>query len=124
MAHSVRINYNTPLPGGGKNASGLAVNGKRLVGGRINISSYTASGEVITPLEFGLDVIDQIFFNVESVNNAATVFGASAPGLANYDRTAQRVVVISDATTANVTGEAAVVRFLAIGDSNATSDLV
>lgn len=124
MAHSVRINYNTPLPGGGKNASGLAVNNKRLVGGRINISSYTASGEVITPLEFGLDVLDQIFFNVESVNDAVTEFAAATPGWANYDRTAQRVVVISDATTANATGEAAVIRFLAIGDSNASPDLV
>jgi len=124
MAHSVRINYNTLLPGGGRNAAGLAVNGKRLVGGRINITSYTASGEVITPLEFGLDVLDQIFFNVESVNNAATEFAAATPGWANYDRTAQRVVVISNATTANVTGEAAVIRFLALGDSNASPDLV
>lgn len=124
MAHSVRINYNTPLPRGGMNASGIAVSNKRLVGGRIDITSYTAGGEVITPLEFGLDVLDQIFFNVESVNDAATVFGASAPGWANYDRTAQRVVIISDATTAVVTGEDAVVRFLAIGDSNASPDLV
>jgi len=123
MAHSVRINYNTPLPGGGKNASGLAVNGKRLVGGRINISSYTALGEVITPLEFGLDVLDQIFFNVESVNNAATDFGQATPALANYDRTAQRVVVVTDGSTANVTGQAAVVRFVALGDSNAAADL-
>lgn len=123
MAHSVRINYNTRLPAGGKDSAGVAKNNKRLVGGRINITSYTAGGEVITPLEFGLDVLDQIFFNVESVNNAVTEFAAANPGWANYDRTAQRVVIISDATTANVTGQAAVVRFLAMGDSNATPDL-
>lgn len=124
MAHSVRINYKTLLPGSGRNASGVAVNGKRLVGGRINITSYTASGEVITPLEFGLDVLDQIFFNVETVNDAPTEFAAATPGWANYDRTAQRVVVISNATTANSTSQAAVIRFLAVGDSNAAPDLI
>lgn len=124
MAKTVRISYKTALPAGGKTASGVSVNNKTLVGGRINVTSYTAAGEPLSAADVGLETIDHIFFNVESVNNAVTEFAAANPGWANYNRTNATMVVISDATTANVTGQAAVVRFLALGDSNAAADLI
>ena len=117
MAKTVRIFTKTALLGSGKDQSGVAVNRKAMVTGRIVLTSYTASGEPLTANDLGLDTIDVFVGNVESLNDAATVPASATIGLTGYDRTSQLLIINTTGTTANTTSQAAVVRFAAWGDS-------
>jgi len=119
MAKSVKTFKKSRVESGGFNSSGNAQNNKLEVVGELNITAYTAAGEPLTPSDVGLSTIDFIDFDVRSVNDAATVPVATAIPLAAYDQTGQRVIIIIDhgTDTPVTTGEAAVVRFRAVGDS-------
>lgn len=124
MAYNITITFKSPLLGGGKNQSGVAVNNKTIVSGRINITSYATGGEVIRPTDIGLDNIDEIFFNAESFNDVATVPAAATIGVVGYIRSTSKMLINTTGTTENSSTEDAVIRFMAIGDSSAAPDLL
>lgn len=125
MAKTVKVLSRTTKNKGGFDSNGVAKQDKVEVSGIINVSSYTANGEPLSAADVGLATIDTIHFDVESVNNAGTVPVATAIPLAAYDRTGARVIIVSDhgTDTPVVTGEAAVVRFVATGDSAHVAEL-
>lgn len=110
--------FNLPL-GAGHNVDGSVSNDKVIVGGQINITSYTASGEPLRPHDLGLSTIDYIGLDARSVNDAVTEPVASAMILAGYDDVQQLLVIVGDhdGNTPVVTGEDANVRFLAVGSA-------
>ena len=124
MAYNITTTFKSPLASGGLAQSGVAVNNKVMVAGRINVTSYATGGEVIRPCDIGLENIDEIFFNAESFNNAATVPAAATIGVVGYDRTLSKMVVNTTGTTENSNTQDAVIRFMAIGDDAAAPDLL
>lgn len=123
MAYTVRTTYRSPLLGGGRTQSGLAVNNKTLVAGVITVSSYTTGGETVNPQDLGLETMDEIFFNTRTLNNAATVPAAATIGLGAYNRTLNKMILNTTGTTEVTSTQAAVVGFLAIGDSAGAPEL-
>lgn len=125
MAQTIKILSRDRLEGGGFNTAGVAKNLKERVVAEVTVTVWTANGEPLTPNDLGLETIDDIQFDVVSVNDAATVPIATAIPLAAYDRTGQRVICISDhgTDTPVVTGEAAVYRCVAFGDSARAPEL-
>jgi hypothetical protein len=117
MAYNVTTTYRSPLLAGGKSSTGAAVQNKTLIFGVINVTSYTTGGETVNPQDFGLETIDQLLFNVRTLNDAATVPAAATIGLAGFNRTLNKMIVNTTGTTEVTSGEDAVVGFLAIGDS-------
>jgi hypothetical protein len=123
MAYNITTTFRSPLAIGGRDQSGVAVNGKVMVAGRINVTSYTTGGEVVRPCDIGLVTIDEIFFNAESFNNNATVPAAATIGVVGYIRSSSKMLVNTTGTTQNSSTEDAVIRFLAIGDDASAPDL-
>lgn len=124
MAYNITTTFRSPLTSGGRAQSGVAVNNKVMVAGRINVTSYTTGGEVIRPTDIGLENIDEILFNAESFNDLATVPAAATIGLIVYDRKLSKMVVNTTGTTEVTNTEDAVVRFMAIGDDASAPDLL
>jgi hypothetical protein len=60
MATDVKIRFRSFLPGGGFNSAGAAKQGKTRVVGVVSVTSYTAGGEPLAPVDVGLSVIDSI----------------------------------------------------------------
>lgn len=125
MAKNVRVTFKGTVPGVGQTTAGIAINKKTLVAGRIGVTSYTASGESLLPEDLGLETVDVLTLDVESVNNAATVPASGAIPLAAWDRSSNLLIVNIDhgADTAVTTGQACVVRFVAVGDSSLAPEL-
>lgn len=123
MAYNVTTTYKSPLLGGGRSQSGAAVHNKTVVAGVINVTSYTTGGEVVNPQDLGLETLDEIFFNVRTLNDAATVPAAATIGLAAYNRTLNKMIVNTTGTTEVTSTQDAVVGFLAIGDSAGAPEL-
>jgi len=125
MAYNITTTFKSPIESGGRGGrDGIGVSNKVMISGRINITSYTATGEVILPSDFGLRNIDSIYFNAESFNNAATKLLAATIGRVGYNTGLSKVVIATTGTTANTTSQAAVVRFLAIGDDGTVGNLL
>lgn len=123
MAYNITTTFKSPLSIGGRDQSGVAVNGKVMVAGRVNVTSYATGGEVIRPCDIGLLTIDEIFFNAESFNNAATVPAAATIGVVGYIRSTSKMLINTTGTTENSNTQDAVIRFMAIGDDAAAPDL-
>ena len=120
MAQDIKVLGRSRLPGGGFNTTGVASNSKIQVWAEVKITAYSANGESLTPIHLGLSSIDSIHFDVVSVNNAATVAVIGAMPRAQYERTSQQVIILSDPNAGDtqvVTNEAAVYRVMAIGNS-------
>lgn len=113
MAKTVQILGRTYLPGPGWTTSGVPKQGKTMTWGHVNISSYTAGGEPLTPNDVGLTTVDFLQANVVSV--AGTEIG-TVEASAVYQYTSQELVVF-EAAANEVDTEAAVCRFFAVGDS-------
>lgn len=109
---------NLPL-GSGHNVDGSTSNDKVIVGGQINITSYTASGEPLRPHDLGLSTIDFIGLDVRSVEDAVTEPVSGAIPMAAYSDVLQVLVINIDhgADTPVTTGADANVRFLAVGSA-------
>jgi len=124
MAKNVREAYRLNLPGGGTTETGASVNGKVLVSGWIFVTSYTSGGEPLSPTDLGLTEIDFLGLDVRRVNDAGTEPAATIQPIAAYDDVLDLLVILSNSNsaTANVTGEDAEVRYLAVGDA-VTADL-
>lgn len=123
MAYNVTTTYRSPYLAGGRNQAGAAVRNKTLVAGVVNVTAYTTGGETVNPQDLGLETMDEIFFNVRTMNDAATVPAAATIGLAAYNRTLNKMIVNTTGTTEITSGEDAVVGFLAIGDSAGAPEL-
>jgi hypothetical protein len=112
MAKTVAILGRSYLPGPGFNTSGTPKQGKTQTWGVVTISSYTASGEPLTPNDLGLTAIDFVQFNVDKIDGADL---GHAEGSAVYQYTNQKVSVFEAA--ADQADTSAVLRFMATGDS-------
>lgn len=123
MAFNVTTTYKSPILGGGRNQSGLAVRNKVMVAGVVNVTSYTTGGETVNPQDLGLETLDSIYFNVRSMNNALTEPLAATIGLAGYNRTLNKLMVNTTGTTEVTSTQKAIIGFLAIGDAAGAPEL-
>lgn len=60
MASDVKIRFHQYLPGSGRDSSGDPKQGKTRVTGVVSVTSYTAGGEPLTPIDLKLTTIDTI----------------------------------------------------------------
>lgn len=123
MAHSVRITFQSDLPGTGFNNTGTAVNKKRLAIGQVHCTNVTSGLESVTEAELGFTTIDFIKVNVRSASGADAVPAKTATTSvhADWDDVNKRLVISDIAAagdrTAITNGEDPIVEFLAFGDS-------
>jgi hypothetical protein len=128
MATTVQLLGKQNLPGGGFDSSGVPKQNKRFVWGIITATAFTIAGEPLTPDDVGLSTIDAILFDVQSMADTPVVPSNEVNYHANYDRTNQKIIVThsvvsTDAVTAEA-NEAAVIRFVAFGDSAEAGELL
>lgn len=121
MAIDVRTLSRTTLHETGRTASGAVSNTKTMVTGDLDITTYTASGEPIVAADFGLTVIDAIFFEV--LDSDGTVTSVSQLINITYDRTNELLLIWDGNAGVTVTGSNAQARFLAFGDSSTAPEL-
>lgn len=126
---SVKIFFKTNLPGAGFSSSGIPKQGKVVVCGEFNITTttgYTADGVTVNPKDIGLETIDILIPAPVSINDAATVSLDAQILHANYNSVGSKLVIstIGTAAAGTTAGQAAVVRFLAVGDTAAAPALV
>lgn len=120
MAQDVKVLGRSRLPGGGFNTIGKASNSKETVWAEVKITAYTSGGELLTPIHLGLSSFDDIQFDVVSVEDDATVAVVGAMPRAQYERTAEIVIILLDPNAGDTqvtTNQAAVYRVMATGDS-------
>jgi len=104
----------------GRTVDGAQKNNKAIVWGRINVKSYTADGESLTPKELGLETVDWAQFEVQSVNDAVTVPTTTVIPTAVWIRSTNLLVInvnMALNTVQNTTSQDAVVNFQAAGDA-------
>ncbi len=126
MAFNIKTLSRFTVPGGGYTTAGVAKNNKTVVIGQMSITSYTTGGEVVSPASVGLDAIDFLTaLDIRTVNNAATEPAATAIPLSAYIQSTNKLLIIidHDTNTEVNSGEAASLRFLAVGDSGTVADL-
>ncbi len=123
MAIDVRTLSHTPLTVGGFTLTGVVSNAKTMVTGDIDITgtSYTASGEPLTPKDLGLDTIDFITFDIVDVDG--TVAAVNQHMRATYDFTAEQLLLWDGNVAASEADDGGQVRFIAFGDSAAAPEL-
>lgn len=114
MAIDVRIRSITSLPSGGKTIGGVAAPQKAMVVGDIDVTSYTANGEPVSPADLGLTTVDGLFITVVDVDGTGP--GATQICEGNYVRTTN-LLVLSDGTVNADPNTSAQVRFVAVGDT-------
>lgn len=117
MARTVKINARYRPQMGGFTTSGTPRQGKEMVWGLIDITSYTTNGETIAPTDLGLTTIDHVSFTVKSVAGADVA--ATAEASAVYRPVADLLLVFASAATQVTSTNAAEVTFFACGDSAA-----
>jgi len=117
---STKIWFKSPLLGAGRDSTGRAVRNKTLVSGQLRFT-YTTTGEPMTPDKFGLETVDQVFFNPVSYNAVVPV--AATILIAEYNRSTETIQCVTTGTTEAGSGHACIVNFLAIGDSGAAPEL-
>jgi hypothetical protein len=121
MAFDVTTRSITSLTGGGKTIGGVASNNKAVVVGDIDITSYTAAGEVISAQDLGLTTLDVLLVSVVDVDGSAPA--ATQICEANYDRTTDKLL-LSDGTVNADPNTSGQVRFVAFGETASAPDLV
>lgn len=121
MAIDVRTLSRTPLALSGRTSTGAVSNTKTMVTGDIDITTYTANGEPLAAADFGLTVIDAVFFEV--LDSDGTVASVSQIFNITYDRTNELLLIWDSNGGVTVTTSNAQVRFLAFGDSAAAPEL-
>jgi hypothetical protein len=116
----VKIHFKTAIPGGGYTDAGAAKNQKTLVIGELT-GTYVASGYVVKPQDFGLDVIDHISFTCELINAVAGT--AAEPKYAFRDVTNGTIFHMDLDNQEATAGQATVATFFAVGDGAAAPEL-
>lgn len=66
---NVKIRGESPLAGAGFSASGTPVQGKRMVWGRIEVTSYAAAGMDLELLDFRLESLDYLHLQVLTIDD-------------------------------------------------------
>ena len=122
MAKSVKVRSRFSIPGTGFTSAGVAVQNKTIVVAEVDITTYTSGGEPLTAADLGLETIDALLVDVNTIDGSeaatATFF------LASYARTTGLLQLSEDAATASaVADSAANVRVVAIGDSATVANL-
>jgi hypothetical protein len=100
--------------GTGTGLTGQPSNRKIRVTAFINVSSYTANGEILAPLD--LDLLSMDFCEVNVLTVAGAVPTAAAPLTAVWDRSHQKIIVNTTHGTESP-GSAATLTVEAIGDT-------
>jgi len=77
----------------GRDKDGAIKNGKVLVWGHIDVTSYTTGGETVAPKDIGLSTIDFITFDVRTVNDADTPPSDGVTFGANYIQSSNKVII-------------------------------
>jgi hypothetical protein len=127
MTHTVKILHRSHIPGtAGFDASGNPKQGKVRVIGEIDITSYTAAGEVIKKYKMGVENVDVVKFESKEFVSTATLFRLFA-----YDRTNEKLIgyavdtaggtgdELAPATTSSDLG---IIAFEVIGDAAARTE--
>lgn len=118
MANDVKIRFRSFLPGGGRDSSGNAKQGKTRVVGEISVTSYTKGGENLAPVDVGLTTIDAINLRVHDQTSHPS---AQEQRQALYNQTNDQFYLITVSSAgvpieyANAATET--VEFVAEGDS-------
>jgi hypothetical protein len=114
MAKTVEIRGRTYLPGQGRDSSGNPKQGKQMVWGRVNITSYTSGGEPVSPNDVGLTTIDHLSPTIYSL--AGSEVGVVEASVI-WQSTNNELVIFATAANQAAAASTAVVSFLAVGDS-------
>ncbi len=119
MANDVKIRFRSFLPGGGKDSSGAAKQGKTRVAGEVDVTSYAGQkGEPFSAVDIGLTTIDSLMLRVadESVDG-----GGGAVRRAPYTKSTGHFYLITVDAAGAVTNVAQAatetLEFDALGDS-------
>lgn len=112
---TVKILFQHYLPGGGFNSSGTPKQGKTLVWGKIDVTSYTSNGMNLTALDMGLSTVDSVSFSVLDINGSDVAQGSIASG--QWRRDNEVVQFYSDASTEVTATQTVEAGFFAVGDS-------
>lgn len=121
MAIDVRIRSITALTSGGKDIGGNASNDKAMVVGDIDITTYTASGELVSAAALGLRTIDTLHISVVDVDG--TVASATQILGWGYDRATDLLLLLDGNGGVTDAGSNAQVRFVATGNTAAAPNL-
>ena len=115
MARTVKPTFKQWIPGAGRTAGGVPVQGKTRTVGRISVTNYSQEGESLKPADVGLTTIHYISLKVRDEAQG----GADAQ-FASYSASAQQFY-LWDTTGAGTNAKHAVaseeVDFVAEGDS-------
>ena len=122
MAIDVRIRSITSLAGGGKTIGGTAVAKKGIVVGDIDITSYTASGELVSATDLGLTQIDGLHISIVDVDGTVPAAGQICGW--GYDRATDLLLLVDGAGGVTDAGTSGQVRFVATGDLATSPELV
>jgi hypothetical protein len=123
---NIQITARQNLPGGGQNTTGVPQQGKVWVVGYM-AGTYQANandGTFLSPSALGLDTVDVISFEVESTNatppSATNILGCQ------WKRSTNQLYMYSvvHSGTETTNGHAFVIRFVAFGDTAATTELL
>ncbi len=121
MAIDVRVLGRSRVLQGGVTTAGVAKNDKELVWGDMDITVYTAAGEPVVAQDFGMTTIDAIFISVLDVDGSAPT--TTSVHLANYDYTAELLLLWDSDNPVAVAGTSGQVKFLVFGDSASAPEL-
>lgn len=122
MSNTVRVLYDSPLPGTGRTTAGQNVQRKQEVRGRIVVDSYVKGGESLTPSDLGLTNVD--YLNLEVLDPIKSP--GKAPRFATWVEDTNQFYVYDrasdgsnpDTQVVEVAGATAVtIMFVAFGDS-------
>lgn len=117
MARNVKILFRHYLPGGGFTTSGQPKQGKTITWGKVDVTSYSASGESLTPNDLGLTTVDSVHFSVIQINGSDVADNVVAG--AQWRKTNQTLSIFDNVNTPTEVGagETVDVGFIAVGDS-------
>ena len=113
MAHDTKIRGKTFIAGAGFDANGNPKQGKVLVHGRIEVTSFN-QGEQLPPSEIGLNTIDYI--DIRHEEPSATGSGGTDRQV-NYAYATQDFYILEDQDPTPPTDASHNLRFVAFGDS-------
>ena len=119
-----KIQGESPLPGGGFDASGIPVQAKKMVWGRIEVLSYAAAGMDMSLNDIHLSALDFIEMQVYSLDDDDDGVFTYPQSTVHYDAqwadgTDKLFITLSEKSGTAVTDEGVVnINFFAICDSS------
>jgi acyl-CoA hydrolase len=125
-----KVRGESPLVGGGFNASGSPVQAKKLVWGRIEVTSYAAAGMDMQVEDLRLTSIDYLHMQVLTIDDNDDGTFTWPSSTVHYDAqwadgTDKLFITIDEAEGTKMTDEGvATINFIAIGDHSGAPDLL